>query len=71
MKTPLYEALNGGQNMNSFMARFQQFAQTIQGDPRTQIQQLLNSGRITQQQYDQAVNMTNQMMEMFKQKGHI
>lgn len=71
MKTPLYEALNGGQNMNSFMARFQQFAQTIQGDPRMQIQQLLNSGRITQQQYDQAVNMTNQMMEMFKQKGHI
>ena len=62
MKTPLYEALNGGRNNNSFMSSFQQFAQNFQGDPRAQIQQMLNSGRITQQQYDQAVNVANRMI---------
>ena len=53
-------------NMTSLLQRFQQFQRTFQGDPRQQIQQMLNSGRITQAQYNQAVQQAQQMMRMFK-----
>lgn len=54
---PLYEQLNGSQfgGADGMVRRFQEFRQNFRGDPREQVQQLLNSGRITQAQYDQAV----------------
>ena len=55
-------------NMQNFMNRFNQFRQTFQGDPRQQIQQMLNSGRITQNQYNQAVQMAQTMKGMFGMK---
>ena len=49
---------------NNVMQRFMQFRQQFQGDPRAQVQQLLNSGKISQQQYNQAVQMANQFRQM-------
>ena len=51
-------------NMQNMMRSFQQFRQSFQGNPQQQVQQLLNSGRVTQQQYDQAVRMANQLKQM-------
>lgn len=53
-------------NITAFMQQFQQFRRTFQGDPRQQIQQMLNSGKITQAQYNQAVQQTNQMVQMMR-----
>lgn len=53
-------------NMANFMNQLQQFRRTFQGDPRQQIQQMLNSGKITQAQYNQAVQQANQMMQMMR-----
>ncbi len=50
--------------MNPLIQRFQQFRQTFTGNPQQQVQQLLNSGRITQAQYNQAVQTAQQMMKM-------
>ena len=49
---------------NDIISRFNQFRQNFKGDPRTQIQQMLNSGRITQQQYDNAVKMAQQFQRL-------
>ena len=49
---------------NNIIQRFQQFKNNFKGDPQQQVQQLLNSGRVSQQQYDQAVKMANQMRQM-------
>lgn len=49
------------QNM---IQQFLQFQQNFKGDPRSQIQQMLNSGRITQDQYNQAVQMAQQLQRM-------
>ena len=46
------------------LQQFNQFRQNFKGDPRAQIQQMLNSGRISQQQYDNAVRMANQFQRM-------
>ena len=54
----------GNQPMSQLLQRFQQFQKTFQGDPKQQVQQLLNSGKVTQAQYDQAVKMAQQLQKM-------
>lgn len=51
-------------NVQDMMMRFNQFKQTFNGDPRAQVQQLLNSGKVTQAQYNQAVQQANQLFNM-------
>lgn len=36
---------------NNFMNELNKFAGTVQGDPRQQVQELLNSGKMSQQTY--------------------
>ena len=61
---PLYGQLNGNQQ-NDLVSRFNQFRQNFKGDPQQQVQQLLNSGRVSQSQYNQAVQMAQQFQRMF------
>lgn len=67
---PLYNQMQGGGNngMNQFMQNFQRFRQSMNGDPRQQVQNLLNSGRVSQAQYDRAVQMANQIQRMMSSK---
>lgn len=56
---PLYTQQNNG-----IMSRLNQFRNALQGNPQAQIQQMLNSGRITQEQYNQAYKMAQQLQKM-------
>lgn len=56
-------------NMMDIMQRFMQFRQNYNGDPRAQIQQMLNSGQISQQQYNNAVQMAQQLQRMLTPGG--
>ena len=59
----LYKSLGGNApaaNQN-VIARFNQFRQSFQGDPKQAVQNLLNSGRISQEQYNQAVQIANSL----------
>jgi len=55
---------NGFGQMGNLIQQFQQFRQNFNGDPRQQVQQLLNSGKISQDQYNRAVQMANQLQRM-------
>ena len=68
MSNPLYQQMQPQSPMNSFMQRFQQFQRMFNGDPRQQVQQLLNSGKVSQRQYNQAVQMANQLQRMISGK---
>lgn len=57
---PLYQ---NSQNDN-IITRFNRFRQTISGDPQQQVQQLLNSGKVSQDQYNRAVQVANQLRKM-------
>lgn len=59
---PLYEQMNQGGN--NIMQRFLQFKQNFKGNPQEQIQQLLNSGRVTQEQYNAAVQKAQMLQKM-------
>lgn len=64
----LYNTLGGNTsnqfgNIPNFVQRLNQFSQTLQGDPKQQVQQLLNSGRMSQQQYNQLSQMATQIQK--------
>lgn len=69
MSNPLF-SMFGGMNsmpnngMMNLVQQFMQFKQNFNGDPKQQIQNLLNSGKVTQEQYNRAVQMAQQLQRM-------
>ena len=51
-------------NMINMIRQFMQFRNSFQGNPEQQVRQLLNSGRISQQQYNDAVQRAQQLQQM-------
>lgn len=71
MSNPLYQQMGqqlNGHNVSGVMQRFQQFQQMFKGDPRQQVQNLLNSGKVSQSQYNQAVQMAQQFQRLMGTK---
>lgn len=69
MSNPLYNILGNSPmpgNMGALISQLQQFKQTYTGDARAQVQQMLNSGKITQAQYNQAAQLADQLMRVMK-----
>lgn len=54
--------MGGGpfQNMMNMVQQFNQFRSTFQGNPQQKVQELLNSGQMTQEQFNQLSNMAQQ-----------
>ena len=66
MANPLFEALNGNR-MSGMLEQFQRFRKEMEGrNPQEEINKLLQSGTINQQQLNQAQQMAQQMQGMFK-----
>jgi hypothetical protein len=63
MNNPIFQAMIGNR-MGNIQQAIAQLKQQYNGDPNQFIQQLLNSGRIKQSDYDRAVNSANQIMKM-------
>ncbi len=68
MPNPLFQALAGGQmpgrlgQFQQMMQQFNQFRQNFQGDPQKEVEKLLQSGRMSQQQ----LNQLQQAAQMFR-----
>lgn len=60
--------MNNPMMLNQLMQRVQQLKSQFKGDPNQQIQQMLNSGKITQADYDRAVQRANELKKMFGMK---
>lgn len=57
---------NGGNPFGNLVSNFKQFKQNFIGDPRQQVQELLNSGRMTQEQFDYLQNMAKSLTGVLK-----
>ena len=67
MSNPIFDAFGGGMPQNNMLAQFQQFRQRMQGkNPHEEINRLLQSGAINQQQLNQAQQMAQQMQNLLK-----
>lgn len=68
MSNPIFDAIGGNMPGNNMYAQFQQFRQRMQGvNPHEEINKLLQSGAISQQELNQAQQMAQQMQSMFRQ----
>lgn len=68
MNNPLYNQYQQQNPMNGFIQKFNQFRQSFSGNPQEQIQKMMNTGKISQQDYNNAYQMAQQMMRMFSGK---
>jgi len=66
MASSLFNQMNP-QSSNSLLGFFQALQQLKSqgGDPNKKIQQMLNSGQITQEQYNNAVAKATQLQQIF------
>ena len=68
---PLFNALGGGMPQGNgpmqMMQQFMQFKQNFKGDPKAEVQKMLQSGRISQQQLNQVQQMAGQFQNLLKE----
>ena len=71
MANPLFNALGGGMpgipgpmgQFGQMMQQFQQFKANFQGDPKAEVQKLLQSGKMSQEQLNQLQAMAQQFQQ--------
>ena len=71
MGNPFFNQNSPMQSSNPMMnmiQQFQQFKANFQGDPRQRVQELLNSGQMSQQQFNYLSNLAQQFQSMFNRK---
>lgn len=70
MSNPLFNALGGGIPQGNgpmqMIQQFMQFKQNFKGDPKAEVQKMLQSGKITQQQLNQVQQMAGQFQNLLK-----
>ena len=52
-------------NNFNFIQQFLEFQKQFKGNPQEQVQELLRSGKVSKEQYDNAVQMVNQLKGIF------
>ena len=65
MSNPIFNALNNSPvniQLAGFINELNQFKQTFSGDPKAEVQKLLNNGQLSQNQFNQYAQMANQIM---------
>lgn len=68
MSNPIFDAMGRNMPNNNIFAQFQQFRKQMQGkNPHEEINKLLQSGAISQQELNQAQQMAQQMQSIFRQ----
>lgn len=72
MVNPFFKAMGGGQmpgpmgQFQRLMQQFNQFRATFQGDPKAEVEKLLQSGRMSQRQLNQLQEMAKQFQGLIK-----
>lgn len=70
MPNPLFNALGSGtsltNNFGQMIQKYQQFRSQFQGNPQQEVQKMLQSGQITQQQLNQAQAIAQQFQGLFR-----
>lgn len=72
MANPLFQALGGGKlpgpmgNFQQMMQQFRQFQQSFQGDPKAEVEKLVQSGKISQQQLNQLQQAATAFQRLMK-----
>lgn len=64
MANSLYQQMNNSNNLSGLVQQFNEFRQNFQGNPQQMIQQLMQSGRMSQADYNRYHEMAQQFMRI-------
>ena len=68
MSNPFYQAMGGNVNplgnFGQLVQKFQQFKTSFQGDPKAEVEKMLQSGALTQEQLNLAQAMARQFQNL-------
>jgi hypothetical protein len=62
----MYPGFNPFQNLPNLLSSFSQFKSNFQGDPRQKVQELLNSGQMSPEQFNQLQTMAKQFENLLR-----
>lgn len=60
MANPLYNAMQNNPYAN-MIGQIKEFSKTIQGDPKQMVQELLNTGRMSQNEFNKYMQIAQQI----------
>ena len=64
MANPLYQAMgNQSNSMADLIRQAKEFKKSFNGNPREEVQRLLNSGQMSQQQFNQLSQIAQQVVQ--------
>lgn len=64
---PLFERFGGQTPQNqSLIEQFSEFASNFRGDPRQRVEDLVKSGRMSKQEFEQYGKIATQFQQMFR-----
>ncbi len=68
MPNALFNALGGmpTNNMSNLVQQIKQFRQTFKGDPKAEVERLVRTGQMSQDDFNRYAQTANQLMQMFK-----
>jgi hypothetical protein len=67
MPSPLFNAFGNAPGMNNnLIQQYKQFRNVFNGDPKQQLQQMLNSGQLSQQRFNELRNTAEQLQRMMR-----
>ena len=66
MANPIYEQMQMQNPLAKLMQDAQQFRQTFSGNPQQEVQRLLQSGQMTQEQFNQYASIAQQVSSMMR-----
>lgn len=61
MSNPLFQQLQNNAPMNPMLKQFLEFKRSFHGNPQQAVQELINSGRISQSQVNQYAQQANDL----------
>ena len=66
----LFKEFNSNSNpfvqFNNFLTQFQQFSSNFSGNPETRVKQLLQTGQMSQEQFNQLAQTATQLRKLIK-----
>jgi hypothetical protein len=68
MPNALFNALGGmpTNNMSNLVQQIKQFQQTFKGDPKAEVERLVRTGQMSQDDFNRYAQTANQLMQMMK-----
>ena len=66
MDNHFFGALGGGNGFMQMLQQFQQFKANFKGDPKAEVQKLLQSGRMSQRPLNQLQQMAKQFQSLMQ-----